>query len=44
MNVRGSRASPLISHDSHYVLFTSAASNLAPNDVNGTRDVFVRDF
>lgn len=38
------RPSPVISHDGHYVVFTSLASNLVPNDMNGTRDVFVRDL
>jgi Tol biopolymer transport system component len=37
-------ASPVLSYDGHYVVFTSVASNLVPNDVNGTRDVFVGDL
>jgi len=32
-----------LSHDGRFVLFNSAASNLVPNDRNGTEDVFVRD-
>ena len=32
-----------ISHDGRYVVFTSAAANLVPNDFNGVADVFVRD-
>ena len=34
---------PSISSDGRYVAFTSAATNLVPNDTNGTYDVFVRD-
>jgi Tol biopolymer transport system component len=30
--------------DGRYVAFASTASNLAPNDTNGIRDVFVRDL
>jgi len=32
-----------ISHDGRYVAFTSAASNLVPNDTNKTWDAFVHD-
>ena len=32
-----------ISGDGRYVVFTSDAANLVPNDTNGQRDVFVRD-
>lgn len=32
-----------ISADGRYVAFTSAASNLDPNDLNGTSDVFLHD-
>jgi len=32
---------PVISADAHYVTFTSAASNLVPDDTNGVQDVFV---
>ncbi len=32
-----------ISDDGRYVAFVSIASNLVPNDTNGTSDVFVRD-
>lgn len=35
---------PILSHDGHYVVFSSLASNLVPGDSNGTRDVFVRDL
>jgi Tol biopolymer transport system component len=31
------------SADGRYVVFSSLASNLAPNDTNGTRDVFRHD-
>jgi Tol biopolymer transport system component len=34
---------PLLSHDARYVIFSSKASNLVPNDNNGATDVFVRD-
>ena len=34
---------PAISADGHYVVFTSAASDLVPGDTNNDRDVFVRD-
>lgn len=34
---------PAVSVDGHYVLFWSAATNLVPDDANGTGDVFVRD-
>jgi len=33
---------PFISHDGRFVVFTSFASNLAPNDVNGAPDIFMR--
>src|SRR5688572_18182080 len=32
-----------ISADGRYVAFSSAASNLVPNDTNNSRDIFVRD-
>lgn len=35
---------PLLSADGRFVVFTSAASDLAPNDSNNARDVFVRDL
>ena len=35
--------SPSISNDGRYVAFTSAASNLVPDDTNGWADVFVCD-
>ncbi len=34
---------PSISADGHYVAFVSEASNLVPDDTNGTYDVFVAD-
>ena len=34
---------PSISSDGRYVAFESEASNLVPNDTNGTRDVFVHE-
>lgn len=33
--------SPVISGDGTYLLFTSAATNLVPNDVNGVEDLFM---
>ncbi|EKF85510.1 Ig-like domain-containing protein [Methanobacterium formicicum] len=39
----GDSYEPSISSDGRYVTFTSYASNLVSNDVNGYRDVFVRD-
>jgi Tol biopolymer transport system component len=35
--------SPSISADGRFVAFQSRASNLVPNDLNASRDVFVRD-
>jgi Tol biopolymer transport system component len=35
---------PIMSADGRFVVFTSWASNLVPNDTNGTFDVFVRDL
>lgn len=35
--------SPSVSGDGRYVAFYTVASNLVPNDTNGTLDVFVRD-
>ena len=34
---------PVLSSDGRYVVFDSPASNLVPSDVNGKRDVFLRD-
>ena len=34
---------PTISDDGRFVAFTSLANNMAPNDTNGSWDVFVRD-
>lgn len=39
----GDSATPSISADSRYVTFTSLAGNLAPDDNNMDRDVFLRD-
>ena len=33
-----------ISGDGRFVAFTSQSTNLVPNDVNGTNDIFVRDL
>jgi Tol biopolymer transport system component len=38
-----SDAGPRISQDGRYVVFSSQASNLAPNDTPGTEDVFIHD-
>jgi hypothetical protein len=35
---------PAISDDGRYVVFSSDATNLVPNDTNGTADVFVHDM
>ncbi|HKI71304.1 MAG TPA: hypothetical protein VKA81_02930 [Verrucomicrobiae bacterium] len=40
----GKSASPLISPDGHYVVFTSQASDLVADDTNGFTDVFLRDL
>lgn len=42
----GNRASfgPSLSADGRFVAFTSWATNLAPNDANGTGDLFVKDL
>jgi Tol biopolymer transport system component len=37
-------SSPRISPDGWYVVFTSAASNLVPNDTNGKSDIFLYDL
>jgi Tol biopolymer transport system component len=45
--VQGNRATigrPSISADGRYVAFSSAATNLVPNDLNNREDVFVRDL
>jgi Tol biopolymer transport system component len=46
-NVQGNGDSGMggsaISADGRYVAYSSTASNLAPNDTNGSADVFVRD-
>lgn len=35
---------PSLSYDGRFVVFTSKASNLVPDDTNGVSDVFVRDL
>ncbi len=35
---------PSLSEDGRYVAFTSGATNLAPGDTNGMRDIFVHDM
>jgi cold shock CspA family protein len=35
---------PFISSDGSYVAFRSGATNLVPNDTNGTNDIFVHDM
>jgi Tol biopolymer transport system component len=37
-------AQPDVSADGRFVVFTSAATNLVPNDTNGQPDVFMRDL
>jgi Tol biopolymer transport system component len=39
----GPSANPKISSDGRYVLFTSDATDLVPNDTNGITDLFLRD-
>ncbi len=39
-----SNAWSIVSADGRYVVFHSDATNLVPNDTNGTTDVFVRDM
>src|SRR5262249_55551822 len=39
----GQQHSAALSADGRFVAFVSAASNLVPDDTNGTADVFVRD-
>lgn len=39
----GWSGSPTLSADGRWLLFTSAAENLVPNDANGCSDVFLRD-
>ncbi|MCX7417981.1 MAG: cadherin domain-containing protein, partial [Planctomycetia bacterium] len=40
----GDSSFAMLSADGNVVAFLSAANNLAPNDTNGTRDVFVRNL
>jgi hypothetical protein len=40
----GNSYAPLMSYDGRYVVFTSGASDLVPNDNNNVADVFVRDL
>jgi Tol biopolymer transport system component len=42
--VHGSSYSPSISADGRYVAFVSDATNLVPNDTNGSADVFMHDL
>lgn len=42
-SARGESSAPAVSHDGGRVLFHSVAA-LVPRDVNGTRDVYVRDL
>lgn len=39
----GASSLPAVSTDGRFVAFVSEATNLVPGDVNGARDVFVRD-
>ncbi len=39
----GPSEEPLISSDGRSVIYESRASNLVPNDVNGTQDIFIYD-
>ena len=39
----GASRGPSVSGDGRYVAFTSSSTNLVPGDINGVRDVFVRD-
>jgi Tol biopolymer transport system component len=41
---QGVSAVPVVSGDGRYVAFSSLASNLVPNDLNGRHDVFVKDM
>lgn len=43
-NQTGGGSHPKISDDGRYVLFTSSASDLVPDDTNNAVDVFVRDL
>lgn len=40
----GPSSQPDVSADGRFVVFTSAATNLVPNDTNGQTDVFLRDL
>jgi WD40-like Beta Propeller Repeat len=40
----GDSFSPVLSADGHFVAFTSDATNLAPGDTNGVRDIFVHSL
>lgn len=37
----GHSLAPFISADGRFIIFTSTANNLVPNDVNGYRDIFI---
>ena len=43
MEGNGDSSHPFVSADAHFVVFQSAADNLATGDTNGTIDIFVRD-
>src|SRR5690606_7926452 len=40
----GGSQEPAISSDGRHVVFDSVASNLVPEDTNGTRDVFIHQY
>lgn len=44
VQANGPSAAPVVSANGRYVAFDSDASNLVPNDTNGTRDVFLADL
>jgi Tol biopolymer transport system component len=43
VRANGASYKPQISADGRYVLFQSDATNLVPDDTNGSRDIFLRD-
>ena len=43
-NSKSGSFDPSISSDGNHVLFDSVATNLVPNDTNGSYDIFVRDI
>lgn len=44
VQANGDSDSARLSSDGRYVIFSSTATNLIPNDTNGVRDVFLRDL